>query len=107
MMATYAKAQVKREARLARIREMAGKMPAHAIADALHMSPESLNWQCWRNGISLAYQYKVITPEQRRYIMEAREAGVPYAEIAEKTGRTIPQVCTIVSNTKNRGVQWK
>lgn len=103
-MATYPKAQAKREARIARIRELAGTMPAWKIAEELHIAPESLNHFCYTHGIKLAYVYNRCTDEERAWIVAERDAGRPYAEIAAATGRTIGTVRTIVSYAKRRGL---
>lgn len=97
------KATLKRLAREAQIREIAGTMPAWKVAEHFGIKETTLQEFCSRAGISLAFYHIPYTPEEREIIITARRDGMLLSEIAKKVGRSEGAVSALLSNIKTRG----
>ncbi len=95
---------VKKLKREAAIREVAGTMPAWQIAEMFNISVKNLQTVCVRAGISLAYAYRKYSPEEERYVVEAREAGVLIKDIARKLGRTERAIAALLYKLNKKSV---
>lgn len=74
------------------LRDNAGKMHAHKLADALKRSERAVTGMAHRLGVSVAFQFRRWSREDDALLLQMRAEGVPGRVQAERLGRAYTAV---------------